>query len=110
MQRAEEYTNKDDWQKGIKEGKAMIFSSSLVDKKVSRWRNKFINLNDDVRLHNESIKKLKEDGLIDQKKTSCGIEMCNASEYVKEYADFIKASNNDDGVAKAFLKILNEKS
>ena len=25
--------------------------------------------------------------------------MCNASEYVKEYADFIKASNNDDGVA-----------
>ena len=65
MQRSEYYTNCDDWQKGIKEGKAMIFSSSLIDKKISKWKNKYIDLNSDIILHNESIKKLKEDHLID---------------------------------------------
>ena len=62
---AEEYKNKNDWQYGINVGKAMIYSLSLVDKKISKWKNKFINLNDDIRLHNESLRKLKEDKIID---------------------------------------------
>ena len=64
MQRAEPYTNKDDWQYAIKYGKPMIFSSSLVDKTVSKWNNKYVDLLSDETLHNNSLKKLREDGLI----------------------------------------------
>ena len=42
----------------------MIFSSSLVDKRISKWNNKFVDLLSDEILHKNSIKKLKEDGLI----------------------------------------------
>lgn len=65
MQRFEDYTNADDWQYAIQYGKPMIFSSSLVDKRVSKWNNKFVDLLADKTLHEASIKKLKEDGLIE---------------------------------------------
>ena len=64
MQTSEFYTNKQDWQYAIKRGRAMIFSSSLVDKRISKWNNKFVDLLSDEILHKNSIKKLKEDGLI----------------------------------------------
>lgn len=63
---AEPYKNEYDWQKGIKEGKAMIFSSSLDNRgcRIKKWNNKYIDLNDDIRLHNESMRLLKQDKLI----------------------------------------------
>ena len=64
MQIAECYTNKNDWLYAIKRGRAMIFSSSLVDKTVSKWNNKYVDLLGDKQLHENSMKKLKEDGLI----------------------------------------------
>ena len=64
MQIAEYYTNKNDWLYAIKRGRAMIFSSSLVDKTVSKWNNKYVDLLGDKQLHENSMKKLKEDGLI----------------------------------------------
>ena len=64
MQTSEFYTNKQDWQYAIKRGRAMIFSSSLVDKRISKWNNKFVDLLSGEILHKNSIKKLKEDGLI----------------------------------------------
>lgn len=39
---------------------------------------------------------------------SCSVAMCNANETVKAQADFITDSNNDDGVAKALLRILGK--
>lgn len=64
MQKSELYTNKNDWQYAIKNGIAMVFSSNLFDKTVTNWNNKFIDLISDKKLHNDSIKKLIEDGLI----------------------------------------------
>ena len=64
MQIAEYYTNKNDWLYAIKRGRAMIFSSSLVDKTVSKWNNKYVDLLGDKQLHENSMRKLKEDGLI----------------------------------------------
>ena len=64
MQIDECYTNKNDWLYAIKRGRAMIFSSSLVDKTVSKWNNKYVDLLGDKQLHENSMKKLKEDGLI----------------------------------------------
>ena len=60
----EPYTNKNDWQYAIKNGVAKIFSFNLFDKMVTKWNNKFIDLLSDRELHKNSIKKLKDDGLI----------------------------------------------
>lgn len=64
MQISEYYTNKNDWQYAIKNGVAMIFSTSLFDKTITKWNNRFVDLLSDEELHKRSIKKLKEDGLI----------------------------------------------
>ncbi len=64
MQISENYTNKKDWQYAIKRGRAMIFSSSLINKTLPKWNNKFVDLLSYQILHKNSIKKLKEDGLI----------------------------------------------
>ena len=44
----------------------MIFSSSLDNRgyRIKKWNNKYIDLNDDIRLHNESMRLLKQDKLI----------------------------------------------
>ena len=39
----------------------------------------------------------------------CGIAVCNAPKYVKDNVKYIADSYNDDGVAKALLKILDIK-
>ena len=39
------------------------------------------------------------------KLAGCSVAVCNSSEKVKKHAKFITDSNNDDGVAKALLKI-----
>lgn len=39
------------------------------------------------------------------KKVKCSIAVCNANNDVKSYAKYIIDSNNDDGVAKALIKI-----
>lgn len=40
------------------------------------------------------------------KAAGCGIAMKNAKEYVKEVADFVTSSNNENGVAKVIRKFL----
>ena len=64
MQLSEYYKNKDDWQYAIENGIPMIFSTSLFDKTITKWNNKFVDLLSDEILHKKSIKKLKKDGLI----------------------------------------------
>ena len=63
MKLEESYTNKDDNQYCIEQGKPKIFSISLKNKVVERWRNKFIDLTSETELHIESIKQMMKDGL-----------------------------------------------
>lgn len=64
MQIVEPYTNKDD-NKYNTGAETVIYSLSLKDKIAPFWKNKFIDINDEYRLHNESIRLLKRDKVID---------------------------------------------
>ena len=63
MQIVEPYTNKKD-NKFNQGAEVVIYSLSLQDKIAPRWRNKFIDINDEYRLHCESVLELKKDGVI----------------------------------------------
>ena len=68
MKLEEPYTNKDDNQYCIEQGKPKIFSISLKNKVVERWRNKFIDLTSENELHIESLKQMMKDGLFNDYK------------------------------------------
>lgn len=69
MSLEEPYTNKNDDQYCIENGKPKIFSISLRNKNVKSWKNKFIDLISENKLHIESLKRMTRDGLfIDYKK------------------------------------------
>ena len=60
----EYYKNKFDCQYDIKEGICKIFSFSLSGEMPPLWNNKFINLEEDDKLHEESVKLMKKNGLL----------------------------------------------
>lgn len=60
----ESYTNEDDDQYDIKEGKCKIFGYSLCDKPIDYWNNKFIDIASDDKDHEKSIKLMKKDNTI----------------------------------------------
>ena len=64
MQLGEYYTNKDDDQFDIKEGKCKIFGYSLCNEPVDYWNNKFIDIASDDNGHEKSIKLMKKDGIL----------------------------------------------
>ena len=64
MQIDEYYTNKDDDQFDIKEGKCKIFSYSLCDEPVDYWNNKFIDIASDDNEHKKSLDLMKKDGIL----------------------------------------------
>lgn len=63
MQTVEPYTNKDD-NKYNTGAETVVYSLSLKDKISPLWNNKFIDINDEHRLHQESVIKLKQDKII----------------------------------------------
>ena len=63
MKLEEKYTNKEDNQYCIEQGKPKIFSISLTNKNVERWQNKFIDLSSENQLHIQSVKQMVKDGL-----------------------------------------------
>ena len=65
----EEYTNELDKETLSKQGECKIFSFSLDGKKVEPWNSKYIDLTGDLKLHYDSVDKLKKDGIIEEKKT-----------------------------------------
>ncbi len=65
MQLQENYTNKDEEHFLIRYGKPKIFSISLDDVGVVPWNNKFLNLTEELELNEKSIKKLKEDNILE---------------------------------------------
>lgn len=64
MQIGEYYTNKDDDQFDIKEGKCKIFGYSLCDEPIDYWNNKFIDIASDDNEHKISIELMKKDGIL----------------------------------------------
>lgn len=64
MQNEEYYTNENDDQYDIKEGKCKIFGYSLCDKPISYWKNKFIDIASDDKEHEKSVKLMKRDNVI----------------------------------------------
>lgn len=64
MQNEEYYTNENDDQYDIKEGKCKIFGYSLCDKPISYWNNKFIDIASDDKDHEKSVKLMKRDNVI----------------------------------------------
>jgi len=68
MKLEENYTNKNDNQYCINEGKPKIFSISLKNKSVEKWSNKFIDLSSENELHMESLKRMTKDGLFEDYK------------------------------------------
>ena len=68
MKLEEPYTNKDDNQYCIEQGKPKIFSIALSDKDVDKWKNKFIDLSSENQLHVESLKRMVKDGLFKKDK------------------------------------------
>lgn len=65
MQLSEDYINKKEEKFLLKYGKPKIFSISLVDIDVTPWNNKFLNLTEELDLNEASIKKLKEDNILE---------------------------------------------
>ena len=61
MQIGEYYTNKNDNQFDIKEGKCKIFSYSLCDETVDYWNNKFIDIAADDTAHEKSIELMRKE-------------------------------------------------
>lgn len=64
MQIEEYYTNENDDQFDIKEGKCKIFGYSLFDKPIDYWNNKFIDIAADDEEHEKSIKLMKKNNII----------------------------------------------
>lgn len=64
MQIEEYYTNENDDQFDIKEGKCKIFGYSLSDKPIDYWNNKFIDIAADDKEHEKSIKLMKKNNII----------------------------------------------
>lgn len=62
MQIVETYTNEKDNKFNYDE--VLIYSLSLKDKIAKYWNNKFIDINDEYRLHMESVEALKKDNVI----------------------------------------------
>ncbi len=62
MQTIETYTNSND--NKFNHDEVLIYSLSLKDKIAPLWDNKYIDINDEFRLHNESVKELKKDKVI----------------------------------------------
>lgn len=60
MDFSESYTNDMDNQYDIINGKPLIFTKSLNSKPSHKWNNKFINLDAEDKLHEESLKLLKQ--------------------------------------------------
>lgn len=64
MQLEEYYTNKNDDQIDILEGKPKIFSYSLTGDKIEPWNNKYIGLNLDDEEHFKSVRLMIKDRII----------------------------------------------
>lgn len=64
MQLEEYYTNKNDNQIDILEGKPKIFSYSLTGDKIKPWNNKYIGLNTDDEEHFNSVELMIKDGIV----------------------------------------------
>lgn len=64
MQIEEYYTNKDDDQYDIYQGKCKIYGYSLCNKPIDYWNDKFIDISSDDKDHEESIKLMKRDNII----------------------------------------------
>lgn len=64
MQLEEYYTNKNDDQIDILEGKPKIFSYSLTGDKIKPWNNKYIGLSLDDKEHFKSVELMIKDGII----------------------------------------------
>ena len=62
MQIVETYTNSKD--NKFNHDEVLIYSLSLKDKIAPLWNNKYIDINDEFRLHNESVNELKKDKVI----------------------------------------------
>jgi len=65
MQLSEDYSNNKEEKFLIKYGKPKIYSISLVDVNVLPWNNKFLNISEELDLNEKSIKKLKEDNILE---------------------------------------------
>lgn len=68
MKLEESYSNRNDNQYFIEQGKPKIFSISLTDRNVEKWKNKFIDLSSENELHIQSLKQMKTDGLFEDYK------------------------------------------
>ena len=66
MKIEEDYTNKDDSQYCINQGKPKIFSISLKDSELKKWNNKFIDLESEKKLHMYSIQQMVKDGIFEK--------------------------------------------
>lgn len=64
MQIEEYYTNKDDDQYDINQGKRKIYGYSLCNRPIDYWNDKFIDISSDDKDHEESIKLMKRDNII----------------------------------------------
>lgn len=64
MQTEEYYTNKDDDQYDINQGKCKIYGYSLCNRPIDYWNDKFIDISSDDKDHEESIKLMKRDNII----------------------------------------------
>lgn len=64
MQIEEYYTNKDDDQYDINQGKCKIYGYSLCNKPIDYWNDKFIDISSDDKDHEERIKLMKRDNII----------------------------------------------
>lgn len=65
MQLGETYNNDKEDKFLMKYGKPKIYSISLVDKEVTPWNNKYLNLTEELDLNEESIEKLKQDNILE---------------------------------------------
>lgn len=65
MQRGEPYEHPKEDRFLIRYGKPKIYSISLVDKEVTPWNNKYLNLTEELDLNEQSIEKLKKDNILE---------------------------------------------
>ena len=59
-----EYYFNEKEEKYIFEGKPKIYGISLCDEEISPWNNKFINITEEEKHHEESVLMMKQDGII----------------------------------------------
>lgn len=67
MQLVEDYSHPEDNQYLIENGKPKIYSIDLTGKKVNKWDNRFIDLNNEGEWHIRSLRKLTRDGVLEDK-------------------------------------------